>query len=150
METGIVAGASSALAAAGVTIFYFSTFCTDFTLVMREDIPQATEALTACAFDVRRAACVPSLVYHSPPRCYSPQRPALASRSRLSNSSHSAIASAPAADDSATPDSAGAAAPAPADTTAYVAPVHAHPSRPSHPSPLASVVVGGACSETPE
>jgi hypothetical protein len=45
--TGILAGISGALAAAGVSCFALSTFDTDYLLVRESDLGRATEALTS-------------------------------------------------------------------------------------------------------
>lgn len=49
---GILAGLSSALAAAGVSIFAVSTYATDYVLVQQKDIEPACEALKAAGYTV--------------------------------------------------------------------------------------------------
>jgi hypothetical protein len=49
---GVLAGISTALAAAGVPIFALSTFDTDYILVKREQIGVAKEALTSAEYNV--------------------------------------------------------------------------------------------------
>jgi hypothetical protein len=49
---GVLAGISTAFAAAGVPIFALSTFDTDYILVKREQIGVAKEALTSAEYNV--------------------------------------------------------------------------------------------------
>jgi hypothetical protein len=46
--TGILAGLSTALASAGVSLFAISTYDTDYVLVREADLPAARSALCAC------------------------------------------------------------------------------------------------------
>jgi len=50
--TGVLAGLSGALAAAGVSVFALSTFDTDFLLVKAADLPRAVTALRAAGYTV--------------------------------------------------------------------------------------------------
>ena len=51
---GILAGISSTLAKAGVTIFALSTFDTDYILVKREQVKAAKEALVSTGYQVHQ------------------------------------------------------------------------------------------------
>jgi len=51
---GVLAGISSALAQAGVSIFALSTFDTDYILVKREQVRAAHDALTSAGYQVHR------------------------------------------------------------------------------------------------
>jgi len=51
---GVLAGISSVLAEAGVSIFAVSTFDTDYILVKREQAQAAKEALTSAGYQVQR------------------------------------------------------------------------------------------------
>ena len=51
---GVLAGISSALAQAGVSIFAISTFDTDYILVKREHVQAACEALTSAGYQVHQ------------------------------------------------------------------------------------------------
>lgn len=51
---GVLAGISSALAQAGVSIFALSTFDTDYILVKREQVEAAREALNSAGYQVHQ------------------------------------------------------------------------------------------------
>ncbi|MGD8406628.1 MAG: ACT domain-containing protein [Anaerolineales bacterium] len=51
---GVLAGISSALANAGVSIFASSTYDTDYILVKREQVRVAQEALSSAGYQVHR------------------------------------------------------------------------------------------------
>lgn len=51
---GVLAGISSALAQAGVSIFALSTFDTDYILLKRKQVRTAKEALTSAGYQVRQ------------------------------------------------------------------------------------------------
>jgi len=53
--TGIIAGLSSVLAKAAVSIFALSTFDTDYILVKSEQIEKAAEVLKNSGFDIQKA-----------------------------------------------------------------------------------------------
>ena len=72
-EVGIVSGMSDALAEARISVFYFSTFMTDFTLVQQDKVASASAALTKRRFRVDAPRVVPVLALVEPPRCYSPR-----------------------------------------------------------------------------
>lgn len=54
--TGILAGISGVLAAAGVSCFALSTFDTDYLLVQAADLTRATEALAHAGHDITEGA----------------------------------------------------------------------------------------------
>jgi hypothetical protein len=53
-QVGILAGISTALANAGVSIFALSTFDTDYILVKREQVQAASDALTSAGYIIER------------------------------------------------------------------------------------------------
>lgn len=52
-ETGVIAGISAPLAAAGVPVFVLSTHDTDLVLVKAADLARARESLAAAGYEVR-------------------------------------------------------------------------------------------------
>ncbi len=54
--TGVMAGLSSTLAQAGISIFAVSTFDTDYILMKAENLPLALDALEAKGYTVERPA----------------------------------------------------------------------------------------------
>ena len=50
--TGVLAGLTAPLAAAGISIFAISTYDTDYLLVREDDLGRAVRALRAAGYDI--------------------------------------------------------------------------------------------------